>query len=34
MLIMREIEMIENPRRDIYSLSQEELFRGEAQNKN
>jgi hypothetical protein len=31
---MREIEMIENPCQDIYSLSQEELFRGEAQNKN
>jgi hypothetical protein len=28
------IEMIENRRQDIFSLSQEELFRGEAQNKN
>jgi hypothetical protein len=34
MLIMREIEMIENPRQDKYSLSLEELFSGEAQNKN
>jgi hypothetical protein len=34
MQIMREIEMIENPRQDIYSLLQEELFHGEARNKN